>query len=53
MDAEFPKAFDVCMSSFSRATVLAHPDPSMPLALVTDASTSAVGAVLQQRVKNA
>jgi hypothetical protein len=36
----------------SRATLLAHPDPSAPLALVTDASTSAMGAVLQQRVNN-
>jgi cleavage and polyadenylation specificity factor subunit 1 len=32
---------------------LAHPNPSAPLALVTDASTSAIGAVLQQRVDNA
>jgi hypothetical protein len=37
----------------SRATLLAHPDPSAPLALVTDASTSAMGAVLQQRVNSA
>jgi cleavage and polyadenylation specificity factor subunit 1 len=37
----------------SRATLLAHPDPFAPLALVTDASTSAMCAVLQQRVKNA
>jgi cleavage and polyadenylation specificity factor subunit 1 len=37
----------------SRATLLSHPDPSAPLALVTDASTTAMGAVLQQRVDNA
>ena len=37
----------------SRATLLAHPDPSAPLALITDASTSAMCAVLQQRVRNA
>jgi hypothetical protein len=36
-----------------RATFVAHPNPFAPLALVTDASTSAMGAVLQQRVKNA
>ena len=36
----------------SRAKLLAHPDPSAPLALVTDASTYAMGAVLQQRVRN-
>jgi hypothetical protein len=32
---------------------LAHPDPSETLALITDASISAMGAVLQQRVKDA
>jgi cleavage and polyadenylation specificity factor subunit 1 len=47
------KAFEECMASLSCATLLAHPDPSAPLALVTDASTPAMGAVLQQRVKNA
>jgi cleavage and polyadenylation specificity factor subunit 1 len=47
------RAFDECKASLSRATLLAHPDPSAPLALVTDASTSAMGAVLQQRVDNA
>jgi cleavage and polyadenylation specificity factor subunit 1 len=50
---ELLKAFKECKASFSRATLLDHPDPSAPLALVTDASTSAIGAVLQQRVKNA
>jgi cleavage and polyadenylation specificity factor subunit 1 len=34
-------------------TFLANPDPSAPLALVTDASTSAMSAVLQKRVDNA
>jgi hypothetical protein len=37
----------------SRATLLAHPNPSVQLALVTDASTNAMGAVLKQRVGNA
>jgi hypothetical protein len=41
---EFLKAFDECKARLSRATLLA---------LVTVASTSAMGAVLQQRVKNA
>jgi hypothetical protein len=50
---EFLKAFEECKASLSRATLLAHPDPSAQLALVTDASTSAVGAVLQKRVKKA
>jgi hypothetical protein len=43
----------VCKASQSRAILLAHPDPSAPLALVTDASMPAMVAVLQQRVENA
>jgi hypothetical protein len=50
---ELQKAFEECKASLSRATLLAHPNPSAPLALVTDASTSAIGAVLQQRVQHA
>jgi hypothetical protein len=50
---ELLKAFDECKASLSRATLLGHPDPSAPLAHVTDVSTSAMGAVLQQQVKNA
>jgi hypothetical protein len=50
---ELLKAFEECKASLSRATLLAHPDASAPLALVTDASTSAMGAVLQQHVENA
>jgi hypothetical protein len=47
------KTFDECKGSLSCATLLAHPDPSAQLALATDASTSAMGAVLQQHVENA
>jgi hypothetical protein len=50
---ELHKAFEECKASLSRATLLAHPDPAAPLGLVTDVSTSAIGAVLQQRVDNA
>jgi hypothetical protein len=50
---ELLRSFDKCKASLSRATLLAHPDPSAPLALVTDATTSAMDAVLQQRVQNA
>ncbi|PNF24083.1 hypothetical protein B7P43_G04700 [Cryptotermes secundus] len=50
---ELHRAFEGCKASVSRATLLAHPDPSAPLALVTDASSSNMGAVLQQRVENA
>jgi hypothetical protein len=46
------KAFDEWKASLSRATLLANPDPSTPLAIVTYTSTSAMGAVLHQRVKN-
>jgi cleavage and polyadenylation specificity factor subunit 1 len=50
---ELHKAFKQCKESLSRATLLAHPDPSAQLALVTDASTTAMGTVLQQRVNSA
>jgi cleavage and polyadenylation specificity factor subunit 1 len=50
---ELLKAFEECKTSLSRANLLAHPDPSEPLALVTDAFSSAMGAVLQQHVENA
>jgi hypothetical protein len=36
---ELIKAFEECRASVSRANLLAHPNPSAPLALVTDAST--------------
>jgi hypothetical protein len=49
---ELLKTFEDCKASLSRATLLAHPDTSVPLALFTDASMSAMGAVLQQYVKN-
>jgi hypothetical protein len=45
-------AFEECKASLTRATLLEHPDPTAPLALVTDASTIAMGAVLQQRIDN-
>jgi cleavage and polyadenylation specificity factor subunit 1 len=46
-------AFDECKASLYQAALLAHPDSTAPLALVTDASTSAMGAVLQQRRQDA
>jgi cleavage and polyadenylation specificity factor subunit 1 len=49
---ESHRAFDECKVSLSRASLLAHPNPAAPLALVTDASTSAMGDVQQQRVDN-
>jgi hypothetical protein len=50
---ELLKAVGECKANLSRTTLLAHPDQFAPLSLVTDASTSAMGAVLQQSVKNA
>jgi len=47
------QAFKDCKASLSRATLLAHPDPSAPLALFTGASDTALGASLQQRVCDA
>lgn len=49
---ELLKAFEDCKTSLSEATLLAHPDYSAELAIVTDASDSAIGAVLQQRKNN-
>ena len=45
-------AFNECKTNLSQATLLAHPHPTAPLALVTDASTTAMGAVLQQQVQD-
>ena len=47
------QSFEECKASLSRATMLAHPDGAAPIALVTDASTTAMGAVLQQRTPDA
>jgi transposase InsO family protein len=41
-------AFEACKESLSNAALLAHPSCSAKLALVTDASDTALGAVLQQ-----
>jgi hypothetical protein len=45
-------AFNECKASLSQAAFLAHPDPTAPLALVTDDSITAIGAVLQQKVQD-
>jgi cleavage and polyadenylation specificity factor subunit 1 len=50
--SELHAAFQSCKESLAHATLLAHPHPSAPFALVTDASTTAMGAVLQQLVRN-
>ncbi|XP_076394344.1 uncharacterized protein LOC100875763 [Megachile rotundata] len=48
--SETEKAFEECKSSLANATLLAHPKINAPLLLQTDASDSASGAVLQQKV---
>ena len=45
-------AFTLIKEAIANIALLAHPDPSAPLALGTDASDTAVGAVLQQFVNN-
>ncbi|CAG9101291.1 unnamed protein product [Plutella xylostella] len=42
------QAFEDCKSNLCSATLLAHPDCQAKLALITDASDVAMGAVLQQ-----
>ena len=49
---ELCTAFKACKESLAQAALLAHASPTAPLALVTDASTTAMGAVLQQRVQD-
>ncbi len=43
-------AFQAAKDALCAASGLAHPDPEAEVNLVTDASNSAVGAVLQQRL---
>lgn len=45
-------AFVQCKNSLSNVTRLAFPAPDAPLVLKTDASSSAIGAVLEQCVEN-
>ncbi|CAH8465108.1 unnamed protein product [Dicrocoelium dendriticum] len=45
-------AFSNLKDAIANAALLAHPVPSAPISLVTDASDEAVGAVLQQAVDN-
>ncbi|CAK1585830.1 unnamed protein product [Parnassius mnemosyne] len=43
------RAFHQCKESLTHATLLSHPDVQAELALFTDASNEAIGAVLQQK----
>ncbi|GFS07272.1 Pol polyprotein [Elysia marginata] len=44
-------AFTSCKAALADATMLSHPKPNAPIALTTDASDQAVGAVLEQYVQ--
>ena len=48
---EMRKAFLEAKTALAKATILRHPRPGAEIALSTDASGEAVGAVLQQRPK--
>lgn len=43
-------AFNQCKIQLTNATLLAHPTENDPLAVVTDASNTAIGATLQQKI---
>ncbi|BHF67739.1 hypothetical protein SprV_0301076700 [Sparganum proliferum] len=45
-------AFERIKTSLADATLLTHPAPEAPLSLMVDASTVAVGAVLQQHIND-
>lgn len=46
-------SFEACKQHLAEATLLAHPKSDAPLAVFTDASDVAMGAVLQQKVGDA
>ena len=46
---EVVKSFEACKQNLLEATLISHPDIEAELALFTDASDVAIGAVLQQR----
>ena len=48
---EAQAAFQAVKEALANATLLSHPDPAAPLAIMSDASDFAVGAVLQQRAE--
>ncbi|XP_053734725.1 uncharacterized protein LOC128767052 [Synchiropus splendidus] len=48
--SERQQAFDGAKAALANATLLAHPASQVPIALTTDASDIAVGAVVEQRV---
>lgn len=51
-DDQATRSFEACKESIRNAALLAHPSHKATLAIFTDASDSAAGAVLQQHVNN-
>lgn len=51
MTPEMMHSLELCKAGLSQATMLAHPKPDVELAIHTDASDTAIGAVLQQLVR--
>lgn len=49
---EAKKAFEKCKEDIKNATQLSHPIANAPFSLMTDASDTCAGGVLQQRIKN-
>ena len=47
---ELNKVFEEAKNALSQATLLHHPVPGVHMALTTDASYTAIGAVLEQQV---
>jgi len=50
--AESQKSFDICREALAHTAYLAHPTSNASLRLSTDASNTAVGAVLEQKVRD-
>ena len=50
--SEAAEAFSSIKDALAQATLLSHPQPGAPLAIMTDASDFAIGAVLQQFVSD-
>ena len=48
-DQNMQQSFDAIKEALAKATMLRHPDPSLPLAITSDASDVAIGAVIEQR----
>lgn len=49
---EAEDAFEQCKNGLKTATLLSHPIAGAPMAIMTDASNTCAGAVLQQRINN-